>query len=194
MPIDMLASYSVHTVIAMHHIHDLITLFNRLFGDSENTVLVAGEDEPVYLPGDGQHAQHRIVFAHGFFASALHEIAHWCIAGSERRQQIDYGYWYEPDGRTASQQLDFAKVEAKPQALEWILAQSCGHRFVISLDNLSGEAVDITPFRTAVLTEIRRFQQQGINARTEKLQKALSAFYRQPPDYRTYPVNFEDLQ
>lgn len=177
----------------MHHIEDLITLFNQLFLASENTELVAGNDEPIYLPADETHPHHRIVFAHGFFASALHEIAHWCIAGAERRLQVDYGYWYEPDGRTAEQQLSFAKVEAKPQALEWILARACGHKFVISLDNLTGDAIDITPFKQAVLKEIQGFQLRGLNSRAERLQQALSAFYHQPADYRQYHINLAEL-
>lgn len=178
----------------MHDINDLITLFNGLFRDDEQTVLVAGDGEPMYLPADADCPYHRIIFAHGFFASALHELAHWCIAGSERRQQTDYGYWYAPDGRTASQQLAFAQVEAKPQALEWLLSTACAHPFVISLDNLSGEAVDITPFRQAVLNEIHRFQQQGLNPRTQRLQQALSDFYRQPRDYCRYTATLEALR
>ncbi len=39
-----------------------------------------------------------------FFASALHEISHWCVAGKARREQVDFGYWYCPDGRDAMTQ------------------------------------------------------------------------------------------
>lgn len=177
-----------------HDINDLIHLFNNTFQHSENTLLVSGDDEPIYLPADENNPQHRVIFAHGFFSSALHELSHWCIAGERRRLQVDYGYWYQPDGRDASQQLEFAKVEAKPQALEWILSTACGHPFVISLDNLSGETVDITPFRQAVLEQIQRFQQQGLHARAEKLIDALAEFYQQPKDYRQYPVRLEDLR
>src|SRR5690606_39383874 len=53
-----------------------------------------------YLPASEPDGLARVVFAHGFFASALHEIAHWCIAGDYRRTLHDYGYWYCPDGRT----------------------------------------------------------------------------------------------
>lgn len=177
----------------MYRIEDLIALFNQLFSDSEQTILVAGDDEPIYLPLSAEHPKNRVVFAHGFFASALHEIAHWCIAGADRRKLTDYGYWYEPDGRTADQQLNFAKVEAKPQALEYLLSRAAGHRFVISLDNLSGEEIDITPFKQAVLSEIQRFQQQGVNSRTEKLINALSDFYQQPADYRQYSASLAEL-
>ncbi|PPS58814.1 hypothetical protein CRX72_23640 [Pantoea sp. BRM17] len=63
--------------------------------------LIKGDDEPIYLPADAESPWHRVVFAHGFYASALHEISHWCIAGDARRQQVDFGYWYCPDGRDA---------------------------------------------------------------------------------------------
>ena len=68
---------------------------------------------PIYLPADAAHPRHRIIFARGFYASALHEpeIAHWCIAGEQRRLleliTTDYGYWYEPDGRDAITQAAF---------------------------------------------------------------------------------------
>ncbi len=50
------------------------------------------------------------------FASALHEISHWCIAGKARRELVDFGYWYCPDGRDAMTQSQFEDVEVKPQA------------------------------------------------------------------------------
>ncbi|MGC6745047.1 elongation factor P hydroxylase [Escherichia coli] len=46
-----------------------------------NTRLIKGDDEPIYLPADAEVPYNRIVFAHGFYASAIHEISHWCIAG-----------------------------------------------------------------------------------------------------------------
>ena len=58
----------------------LISLFNSTFEDY-NTRLVLGDDEPIYIPAGDDTGYHQIVFAHGFFSSALHEIAHWCIAG-----------------------------------------------------------------------------------------------------------------
>ncbi len=62
------------TVILDQDVQRLIEVFNRCFAVSHNTLLVSGDDEPVYLPADEQCEYHRIIFAHGFFASALHEI------------------------------------------------------------------------------------------------------------------------
>jgi elongation factor P hydroxylase len=59
-----------------HHYQDLIKLFHHTFFAVYNTCLELGNDEPVYHPADSRTPYHRIVFAHGFYASALHEIAH----------------------------------------------------------------------------------------------------------------------
>ena len=57
-----------------HDYQDLITLFNDTFLEPFNTKLELGGDEPIYLPADKEHRYHRIIFARGFYASALHEI------------------------------------------------------------------------------------------------------------------------
>lgn len=163
-----------------HRYQDLIEIFNRLFKVSEGTVLVKGDDEPVYLPRDEVHAEDRVIFAHGFYASALHEISHWCIAGSGRRRKVDYGYWYQPDGRTPEQQREFESVEVKPQALEWIFAEAANFRFNLSLDNLSGGgAGDLDQFAHNVCTQARNYIQWGLPARADHFYQALLEFYRQ---------------
>ena len=112
----------------------LISLFNTLFAH-QHVILVRGAGEPEYFPAkDNQPA--RIEFAHGFFQSALHEISHWSLTGSERRSLSDFGYWYAPDGRTAAQQQAFERVEIKPQALECLFSLACGRNFQVSQDNL----------------------------------------------------------
>ncbi|ONG14617.1 elongation factor P hydroxylase [Escherichia coli] len=67
-----------------HHYEQLIEIFNSCFADDFNTRLIKGDDEPIYLPADAEVPYNRIVFAHGFYASAIHEISHWCIAGKAR--------------------------------------------------------------------------------------------------------------
>lgn len=112
----------------------LILVFNTLFA-SQNTQLVRGHSEPEYFPAT-INTPARIEFAHGFFASALHEMSHWCIAGHKRRQLVDFGYWYAPDGRSAAQQHAFERVEIKPQAIECLLTLACKRPFQVSQDNL----------------------------------------------------------
>lgn len=112
----------------------LIAQFNQWFSD-KRTILVRGAHEPEYFaPTDTAPAQ--IVFAHGFFASALHEISHWCVAGRKRRTLNDFGYWYAPDGRNAAEQSAFEQVEIVPQSIECLLTLMCGKRFRVSQDNL----------------------------------------------------------
>lgn len=131
----------------------LIRLFNSTFQTTENTVLVAGSAEPIYRPASNQRQHNEVVFAHGYARSALHEIAHWCLAGKVRRQLTDFGYWYAPDGRSPEQQALFEKMEVGPQAIEWYLSLSAGISFEISVDNLSGTEPPNRPhFAEAVVT------------------------------------------
>lgn len=57
-----------------HSPHDLIHLFNETFFDTYATKLVYGGEEPIYIPKNDEIPYHQIIFAHGYFASALHEI------------------------------------------------------------------------------------------------------------------------
>jgi elongation factor P hydroxylase len=129
--------------------NDLISLFNREFSDY-NTVLVGGGCEPLYTPErNGDRA--RIVFRADYIRSALHEIAHWVIAGEQRRQLDDYGYWYEPDGRSEAQQAAFERVEVLPQAIEKKFCEALALPFRVSVDNLNAEGeVDDSGFATKV--------------------------------------------
>ena len=165
-----------------HRPADLILLFNTLFASVENTRLVLGGSEPVYIPANQESSYHQLVFAHGFFSSALHEISHWCIAGKQRRLQLDYGYWYAADGRNRQQQQAFEHVEIKPQALEWILSKACGMSFRISADNLSGEETDTAPFKCAVHSQVLAYCQQGLPPRAQLLLQCLLAFYQRVSD------------
>lgn len=164
-----------------HQYQDLITIFNALFLEQYETRIELGRDEPIYLPKDEKNPHHRIIFARGYFASALHEIAHWLIAGKERRQFEDFGYWYHPDGRSAAIQAEFEKVEIAPQAIEWILSASCGFKFNVSCDNLHGDfEPDRAAFTEKVRSKARQYLEQGLPKRTQQLSDALCQFYKRP--------------
>lgn len=165
-----------------HHYQDLITLFNDTFLEPFNTKLELGGDEPIYLPADEEQPHHRIIFARGFYASALHEISHWCVAGPERRLLEDFGYWYEPDGRTAEVQAEFEKVEVRPQAYEWILSKSAGFPFTVSCDNLHGDfEPDRLGFMRKVHNEVLGILEAGLPQRVKMLSEALRSFYQTKP-------------
>ena len=87
-----------------HNVNQLIEIFNNCFKDNYKTELILGGTEPIYIPFKGDCGYHQLVFTQDFFSSALHEISHWCIAGVERRKQVDFGYWYQADGRSLQQQ------------------------------------------------------------------------------------------
>ncbi len=163
-----------------HRLEDVTALFDGLFQPTYGTRLVRGGDEPLYLPADAESPFHRVIFARGFYASALHEISHWCIAGARRRQLEDYGYWYLPDGRDATQQRDFEAVEVAPQALERLFSEACGRPFHISVDNLGGEVeVDRDAFQARVTARAERYEREGLPRRAAAFRHALHCFYRE---------------
>ena len=166
----------------MHQCSEVIQLFNECFKSSLNTELVRGGHEPIYIPRSQYYPWDRVIFAHGFFASALHEISHWCIAGIERRKLVDFGYWYNPDGRTAEQQMEFEKVEIKPQALEWILCKSANFKFNVSIDNLAADPKKIEQsanvFKDNIYKQVQEYLQKGLPQRAQQFSDALVRFYR----------------
>jgi len=156
----------------MKNHNDLIKIFNELFEYSENTILVGGADEPLYLPGQDKN---RIFFREDYFASALHEIAHWCLAGKKRRQLEDFGYWYKPDGRDNTWQSRFEEVEVKPQALECIFSAAAHFHFQISADNLMNPGADNQVFKQKVEAQVFLYNQKGLPKRARLFQEALLA-------------------
>ncbi len=142
---------------------DFIPRVNHYLADY-NTVLIGGFSEPLYLPAQAsQPAQ--IQFRADYFRSALHELAHWCEAGVERRKLVDYGYWYAPDGRNQAQQQAFFQHEIVPQAFEWALSIAAGIPFEVSVDNLTQDISGVTEFKIAVEQRLVDYVQQGFPKR-----------------------------
>lgn len=156
----------------------LIQLFDHCFADEFKTRLVGGAPEPVYLPASAQCPYHQVIFRLDYFASALHEIAHWCVAGPERRLEEDYGYWYAPDGRSAQQQQIFEQVEVKPQALEWIFSTAAGSPFRVSADNLAQGLGPSPAFKRAIVSQAQDYCRTGLAERPARFVRALTDYYR----------------
>jgi len=155
----------------------LIEIFAHLFEQSENTQLQMGAEEPFYqVATEGQPAI--IYFREDFFSSALHEIAHWTIAGPDRRLQDDFGYWYQADGRTKAQQLEFERVEVKPQAIEWLFSLASNQAFHFSADNLAQNNEASVPFKQAVFTQADYYFNNGLPPRAQQLYEQLNAYFR----------------
>ena len=164
----MKPSLPVHEPTAGH----VIDCFNRRFSASEGTILIGGADEPYYEPG----SPNIIYFREDFVRSALHEVAHWCVAGATRRTLPDYGYWYAPDGRDGAQQTAFYGVEVKPQAIEKAFCMAIGIPFKVSVDNLSVSLSDpaIASFAGAVEDQFAAMMIDGLPHRAEVFRHALS--------------------
>ena len=171
-----------------HQYQDLIKLFNANFSDSHNTRLVKGNDEPLYSPASSDCSYHQIIFAHGFYSSALHEISHWCIAGSRRRLLEDFGYWYQPDGRNETEQKAFEQVEVKPQAVEWAFCVAANKKFTVSADNLNGFQSNTQSFEAAVYQQVLHYIDVGFPAQAQTFIVTLCQFYQ-----TTYPLSAEQF-
>jgi elongation factor P hydroxylase len=151
-------------------------VFSACFLASHRTRLQGGAEEPFYRPADGPAACHILHYRSDFFASALHEVAHWCIAGKSRRLQPDFGYWYIPGDRDVDQQRTFERMEARPQALEWFFARACGYRFLPSPDNpaLGRQGLlDSGRFNRGILAQARAWQARGLGRRALEFYRAL---------------------
>lgn len=161
-----------------HNIQDLIALFSDTFFADYNTQLIKGDDEPVYLPASETCSYHQIIFAHGYYSSGLHEIAHWCVAGKERRLKEDFGYWYQPDGRDEQQQKVFESVEIKPQAIEWAFSIAANKKFNVSADNLNGYEADTEAFKNSVLKQVAYYIEHGFPERAQQFIDKLACYYK----------------
>lgn len=169
-----------------HKVEDFVELFNQEFSDC-NTRLQTGADEPFYQAPVGNKPA-TIFSSHDYFSSALHECAHWCIAGEKRRQMDDYGYWYAADGRTPEQQQEFFKVEQKPQALEWAFALASNLPFRLSLDNLNNPSGDAKAFREQVFSALKDYFELGFPPRATRMIQTLCRYYRQG-----HPIQLPDI-
>ncbi len=159
-----------------HSANDLVRLFNDLFYLQEKTILVSGGDEPLYLPANDDCSYARVIFTADYFASALHEVAHWCLAGARRLTQTDYGYWYIAD-RTLQQQRAFERAEVKPQALEELFSLASGYPFRPSFDNLKIPEYSSEWFNQRRAAQRQRFLVDGLPGRANQFYQALTAFY-----------------
>ncbi len=171
-----------------HTVDDLIALFNELFVCEFKTILVSGGDEPVYLPATQENPLAQVIFTADYFASALHEIAHWCLAGPQRRGLTDYGYWYISD-RSKEQQQEFERAEVKPQALEQLFSEACAYPFQPSFDNLREPEYASEWFERSRAMQVKRFRSGGLPDRAELFYQALKAHYRCAQGYNKVYVD-----
>lgn len=176
MPSNQSKSDALHD--GLHEAKAVEALFNQVFYTSYQTYLVGGASEPLYKPASNEQQNNYIYYREDFFASALHEIAHWCIAGAKRRQQIDFGYWYVDDGRDAIEQKAFEAAEVKPQALELLFSLAAKYPFQVSADNLDGSSQAIDDFKQAVFNQAKYYAKNGLPKRATFFYSALSMHFK----------------
>ena len=156
---------------------DVVMAFDQEFADEFATRLQGGAAEPYYqVLTDGSAV---IYFRDDFVASALHEVAHWCLAGRKRRQQDDYGYWYDAK-RDIEAQRRFEAVEVKPQALEWIFSAVIHRPFRVSVDNLDLPDYDTEPFQAEVKRTAREMLVNRLVPRAQRFAVALNSLVAAP--------------
>lgn len=163
-----------------HQSSQLEELFSVCFQKSYQTLLVGGASEPEYLPRTEEAGFHQLLYREDFFASALHEVAHWCIAGEKRRMQRDFGYWYEAEGRGEASQRAFELVEVKPQAMECLFSEAAGFAFSASVDNLALNNRPSKAFSRALCQQISAYLDTGLPSRAsvflERIHKRYQIF------------------
>lgn len=147
-------------------------VFARCFEARYGVRLVARDDEPLYEPCSGGLA--RLGYVRDHPRSALHEVAHWCIAGRERRARMDFGYWYRPGPRSMLEQRRFEAVEAWPQALERLFCEAIDLPFEVSIDDLESSAAhEAKRFDEAVQRQAREALRLAQPARAMVYRSAL---------------------
>ena len=153
---------------------DICEIFDHCFLVSYNTYLQGNASEPFYLPASDCEKLHTIYFREDFVASALHEVSHWCIAGKARREQEDFGYWYD-HRRDLEGQREFENYEVKPQALEWVFSVAAGLSFFVSYDNFNEETLNFKRFRWQVRAAAHQWLNFGLPERAEIFVGALAS-------------------
>jgi elongation factor P hydroxylase len=154
---------------------EIAACFNAAFYHAHTTQMRGGASEPLYLPAaDGEPA--RLCYREDYAASALHEAAHWCIAGKRRRALVDFGYDYAPPPRSEAAQRHFFAQELRTQALESLFAKAAGVEFQPSADNLQADLSTFVEQLRAALPDASRWVCESSDPRARQFIDALEGW------------------
>ena len=145
--------------------------FNARLARRYHTLLVGGAVEPLYLPARGR-APALLRYTQDYPRSVLHELAHWCLAGRQRRAQVDFGYWYQPPPRSAAQQQAFYRAEVRAQALELLFCKACDIEFEVSADQYGADTAE---FSAQVAELAAQCAQHGLRGRAREVAGVVAA-------------------
>lgn len=153
----------------------LADAFNLSFGETYNVCCLGGFAQPEYLTAAQTQGPAQLRYTRDYAASALHEIAHWCVAGKPRLAQTDFGYGYLPPPRDNAAQQRFFALEFKVQALEAWFASGTGVRFVASADNFECSDEARTAFAQQIADALQACKLSDIPLRAQAFTIALAA-------------------
>ncbi len=170
-----------------------IQLFNTEFKDTEATIIAESPDEPIYLPVDESNSFNRILYTKDSYTSVLHEISHWCIAGSERRKKIDYGYWYKPGSQTPKEAELYKKFESKTHGIEWIFCIAAGVPFHIIPNNVAAGFEISQDLKEGVYAATLNYLNHGLPANAERFKQRLLKHYQREDLFDISLFKFETL-
>ena len=172
---------------------ELANLFNATFETAENTILVATMDEPHYMPHGDDRLGNCIFYTQDSYTSLMHEVAHWCRAGKERRQLPDYGYWYQAEDRSSEAQALYLQSESKTQALEWIFCVAAGVHVQIIPENQPHSFEPSLEFKKSIYAATLNYLQKGLSDRAERFKQVLLKHYRPQAIFDETLFLLEDL-
>ncbi len=149
----------------------LARLFDHTFSARYAVYMRGGATEPLYLPAIAQQPA-QLVYTYDYPSSVLHEAAHWCLAGAQRRRSVDFGFAYVPTAaRSAQDQVAFEAAEVRTQAIEWRLSLAAGVAFRLSVDSIGRNR---RPFLERVVQEVQRRLRDGWPRRVQRFAAVLA--------------------
>ncbi len=134
------------------------------------------------LPADAEVPYNRIVFAHGFYASAIHEISHWCIAGKARRELVDFSATgIARMGVMPKRKASLKMLKRSRRHSTGCSVLAAGYPLNVSCDNLEGDfEPDRVVFQRRVHAQVMDYLANGIPERPARFIKALQNYYHTP--------------
>lgn len=161
-------------------------------GDVHGAKHVESTTTENYIKQASSCVNHTLFYREDFYASALHEISHWCIAGYNRRKKLDFGYWYIAEGRNKTAQQKFYTVEKKPQAIEYLFSIAAAYPFSVSADNPE-QCCDNNDFWQQVNVQAVAYCKTGMPLRAKQFCQALLGFYQPNVEFSAWFNSLETL-
>ena len=135
---------------------DLIILFNYLFENTENTILVGGAEEPLYLPADSDplHTKHRIIFRKDYFVGYSNGLNPFLQVNPKSSEAFIYGF---NSGRMDYENMNGYIVDGIP---ERIVTLKILEDFLLA--GILGLSIETENYSSHQLSVISKWYQSGV--------------------------------